>query len=588
MTSNESGSGTPRPEHPRPQQMREQWLSLNGTWTYAFGDGQNRFESAVAERPVERGPFASEITIPFAPEARLSGVGDTDFHEQIHYHRTVMVPEAWSDRRVFLHFGAVDFHTDVYVEGEYIGSHSGGSTPFSFDITHCVKPGTTAAITVSVQDYIHRADQASGKQSKRYASHGCLYTRTTGIWQTVWMEAIHPGGLAAVQIDTDAETQRITVRPSAVAGGGNREIELTVYPAVHPAPDDQPVARVRQHFSDGTPLTVEIRDAKLWFPGDPNLYGLVITVYEDGEQIDRVESYAGIRSVSVHDGKIWINGKSVFQRLVLDQGFYADGIWTAPSDEALRRDIELSMAAGFNGARLHQKVFEDRFHYWADRLGYITWSEWPSWGLDANSYAANRAFMTEIADTVAFLRNHPSIIAWTPFNESWFLENRRAYYINHTDAYRLCRTIDPSRPVNGSSGGIHFQTDIYTVHSYASTGEGIREKIGPPDAPNRPVARHAPPYDGQPFVVDEFGGVHWGDHGWGYGEGPTTEAELFARVGELVETLNSHPLVSGWCYTQLTDVEQEQNGVYTYNREEKFPTARWAEHFSRVPARFDM
>lgn len=568
--------------------MRDTWLSLNGRWSFEFGRERNDYGAEVTERPPRtEGAFTSEITVPFAPEAPLSGVGDTDFHQIIHYRRTITVPHEWAGHRVFLHVGAADFHTDVFIDGAYVGSHSGGSAPFTFDITAFAAPGSTTELTVSCQDFIHRADQASGKQSKRYASHGCFYTRTTGIWQTVWLEAIRPGGLHTVRIDTDASDGRIIVTPVAVAGGGRREMEITVYPDLS---EDRghPVARVRQPFADGVPIAVTVPDPTLWYPGDPHLYGLEFTVYQDGVAIDRVASYTGIRSVSIADGAICINGSSVFQRLVLDQGFYPDGIWTAPSDDALRRDIELSMAAGFNGARLHQKVFEDRFHYWADRLGYITWSEWPSWGVDANSLPATRAFMSEIADTVAYLRNHPSIIAWTPFNESWFLENRRAYYINHTEAYRLCRTTDPSRPVNGSSGGLHFQTDIYTVHAYDSTGEAVRTKLGPENDPFRPVARHAPPYEGQPYVVDEFGGIRWGDSGWGYGEGPATEDELFARVADVVDALNTHPLVAGWCYTQLTDVEQEQNGVYTYERREKFAAARWAEFFSRVPERFDM
>ncbi len=581
-------SRTPRPEHPRPQLMREHWLSLNGVWSFEFARTPHRYGTAVEEFVApDRGALEQEILVPFAPESPLSGIGDTEFHERVLYHRSVAVPAAWKDQRILLHFGAVDFHTDVYVNGSYAGSHTGGSAPFTLDITAWAQPGETVEVLVAVQDYIHLSNQASGKQSKRGKSYGCLYTRTTGIWQTVWLEAVSPGGIEDLVILTDPDQGSVTVIPSYVAGAAEAELTVTVFERVEETGEGEPLTSTRAICRNGVPVTLTIANARLWWPGDPWLYGLELSVTENGREIDRVQSYTGIRSVSCRGGALQINGESVYQRLVLDQGFYPDGIWTAPDDQSLRRDIEISMAAGFNGARLHQKVFERRFYYWADRLGYLTWAEWPSWGLDYNNHEATRAFVTELAETVSALRNHPSIVAWTPYNETWDVENRRAHRINHTEAYEMCRRLDPTRPVNSSSGGVHWKTDLYTVHDYSSDGASLTSRLGASDDPFRPVKRHAPRYEGQPYIVDEFGGVRWGSGGWGYGDGPATEEEFFERIADLMNALHDHPLVAGWCYTQLTDVEQEQNGVYTYSREKKFATERWAELFSRVPPGFD-
>ncbi|MFW6234116.1 MAG: glycoside hydrolase family 2 protein [Spirochaetota bacterium] len=578
----------PRKEHPRPQMERQSWLSLNGRWSFKVVDAPHRYGDRVEEfASPEEGPFEDEIIVPFAPESRLSGIGNTDFQERLLYHRTIEIPDAWNAHRVFLRFGGVDFHTDLYVNGIHAGSHTGGSDPFSIDVTDFVQAGREATLLVAVQDYIHTNNQTSGKQSKRAASYGCLYTRTTGIWQAVWLEAVHPCGIDDFVILTNPNSGEVTVIPQYLSVAPGTELEITVYQSIEDTGFSDPLVTTRVPCEHGVPVGVTVPDARLWWPGDPWLYGLQLRVREGNRIIDEVRSYTGIRSVSCRDGKICINGQSVYQRLVLDQGFYPDGIWTSPDDESFRKDIELSMEAGFNGARLHQKVFEDRFHYWADRLGYLTWAEWPTWGLDFNSYPATRAFFAELANTITALRNHPSIIVWTPFNETWDVQSRRTHRLNHVEAYKLCHSLDPTRPVNSSSGGVHYQTDVYTVHRYASSGEDLTRELGTKDNPFRAVARIASEYRGQPYIVDEFGGIGWGTDGWGYGEGPSTEAEFFERLRGLMEALNKHPLVAGWCYTQLTDVEQEQNGVYTYDRLEKFATKEWYECFANVPPGFD-
>ena len=601
---NSALSEVPRPEHPRPQLRRDRWINLNGAWTcrrHRRELGHLAEPALIGGRRLEPeavGPFLEQIIVPFAPESRLSGIGLTDFTEGIDYHRRLEIPADWQRLDLLLHFAGVDFHTDVYLDGHWAGSHSGGSAPFTVDVTPFARAGGVHDLTVVVQDYIHSGDQPGGKQSHHGDSYGCYYTRTTGIWQTVWMEAVHPSGLADLTVTSSVQTGALVCTPRLRSTRSSARLN------VRAAIDGHTVATASAPCSDGLPVRVLIPEPRLWSPEDPALYDLEIEV-ETGEGIvDRVTSYAGMREVVCRDGKVLLNGEPRYLRFVLDQGFYPDGIWTAPSDEALRRDIELSMAAGFNGARLHQKVFEDRFHYWADRLGYLTWSEWPSWGLEHNSTRLARTFLTEVREVVVHLRNHPSIIAWTPFNETARCTNPRAHRLNHTDAYDLCRSLDPTRPVNDASGYAHQRTDLWTVHTYVATGDELRAQLAPEQAdevagppyrnfPDREVA-----YAGQPYIVDEFGGIKWTGEAssnganvdrtqaWGYGGTPGTEREFLARLGGLVDALLSLDHVAGWCYTQLTDVEQEQNGVYFYDRREKFPADTVRAIFGREPKGF--
>ncbi len=545
------------------------------------------------------GPYGQQITVPFAPESALSGIAHPDFIDAMDYHRTISIPSDWKGKEVLLHFGGVDFHADVYVGGNWVGSHSGGSSPFSLNITRYAAPGSSVDLVIAVRDFINEGGQGGGKQTHYAQSYGCFYTRTTGIWQTVWLEAVDLAGVRDVQIIADVQRGAFALVPRYYRA------EASAVLTIKAKRDGVIVAEASAPCRDGIPVDLHVPDPVLWYPGSPELYELEFTVTRSGAVIDSVLSYGALREVTLRDGRFHINGKSIYLRLVLDQGFYPDGVWTAPSDEALKRDIELSMAAGFNGARLHQKVFEDRFHYWADRLGYLTWSEWASWGLDYNDYKAGRAFETEIREVVMHLRNHPSIIAWTPFNETRDFRNPRSHYLNHMDATSICRQLDPTRPVNDSSGYVHHDTDIFTVHTYKPNASELRKELAP-DAEGRPF-RNFPdydaPYEGQPYIVDEFGGIKWVGEldradananrkdltkAWGYGGTPRTQDEFFERLTGLVDTLLEFDHISGWCYTQLTDVEQEQNGVYHYDRTEKFPLARWREQFERKPEGYDL
>ncbi len=319
------------------------------------------------------------------------------------------------------------------------------------------------------------------------------------------------------------------------------------------------------------------------------MYDLVFEVLDGDTVIDTVQSYAGLRKIHVEGNRVFLNNEPLYQRLVLDQGFYPDGIWTAPTDEALKHDIELSMAAGFNGARLHQKVFEERFHYWADKLGYLTWGESSSWGLDVKDVVSARNFLAEWREIVTRDRNHPSIIAWTPFNETHDTGDTRQHYRLHSA--QLTRDLDPTRPVNDASGYVHVDTDLWTVHTYIQDPAILRDQLKPHpqygpfrNYPDREVA-----YAGQPYLVDEYGGIKWipredlvyADNSWGYGDAPQTLEEFYTRLEGLTDVILSYDHIVGYCYTQLTDIEQEQNGIYNYDRSEKFDMARIRRVFER-------
>ena len=311
---------------------------------------------------------------------------------------------------------------------------------------------------------------------------------------------------------------------------------------------------------------------------------------DGGLPVDTVRSYAGLRKVHIEGSRLFLNNQPIYLRLVLDQGFYPDGIWTAPSDAALKRDIELAMQAGFNGARLHQKVFEERFHYWADRLGYLTWGESSSWGMDLKEPVSARNFLNEWREIVTRDRNHPSIIAWTPFNETHDTGDGLQHGRVHTDAYDLTRELDPTRPVNDASGYVHIKTDLWTSHNYEQDPERLAAQLELKDGQ---VFRNYPereaPYAGQPYLVDEFGGIKWipperrpfAENSWGYGAGPRSLDEFYARLEGQVDVILGLDYVTGFCYTQLTDVEQEQNGIYNYDRSEKFDMPRIAAIFRK-------
>jgi len=557
----------PRPEYPRPNFVRPDWRCLNGMWEFEIDHGCSGHERGLQHAP----RLTERITVPFCPESRLSGIGYTDFMSAVWYRRVIDVPDEWAGRRVMLHVGASDFRTTVYVNGKEAGTHVGGYSPFAVDITDLLAKGENV-VTINAQDDTRSPSQPSGKQCDAYHSRGCHYTRTTGIWQTVWMEPVPALHVASLRLTPQLEAGAVVAEVRLSKPAPDHRVRLNAAAA------GEPVGAVELPVCGHTAVgALTVSTVRAWQPGDPFLYDLRVTVVDPaGEAVDTVDTYFGLRSLAWDGPALKLNGRPLFQRLILDQGFYPDGIYTARSDEALRADIEMSMAMGFNGARLHQKVFEPRFLYWADRLGYLVWGEMPSWGVGLRDYAGIHAFTQEWLSVVERDYSHPSVVGWCPFNETGpeGPETLRTMY-------RLTKALDPTRPCIDTSGYVHVETDLYDVHDYDQNPESFRARYAPfaeGGEPFRNNPRHDAPYKGQPYWVSEYGGIWWNpgqrdEEGWGYGERPRSEQEFLARYNALTETLLNHPRMCAFCYTQLTDVEQEVNGLYTYDRKPKFDPA---------------
>jgi beta-galactosidase/beta-glucuronidase len=570
----------PRPEYPRPLLKREQWACLNGAWTCRLDHGVSGLER---EWHKNRG-FETQIVVPFCLESALSGVGHTDFVRALWYHRTFVLPRQWAGQRILLHFGAVDYECEAFVDGVSVGTHYGGSSSFSLDITRLVRAGEPHHLVVRVYDDIRAGRQPAGKQSTEYRSSGAKYTRVTGIWQTVWLEAVDPRGLEDCTIVADLDGGALMLTPVFMKGGGR-------FRAVARTDEGEIAGEVTSAAVSGVPVRLPLDIVRPWSPDSPHLYALeLVTTGADGEPVDTVSSYAGLRTVRVDGDRLLLNGEPLYLRFVLDQGYYPDGIWTAPSDEALRNDIELALDAGFNGARLHQKVFEQRYHYWADRLGFLTWAESANWGMDHGDPGAARNFLGEWHRIVTRDRNHPSIIAWTPFNETPMLEGKRGRVHDELvcDVYEMTRALDPTRPVNGCSGWHQCRTDLFTAHNYQQNANRLARDLAGDGPEHRFInwPERQAPYEGQPYFLDEFGGTRWGlvrkERAWGYGDDPESEQEFLDRVDALTDAVLQTPYVAGYCYTQLYDIEQEQNGLYTYERRAKFDMNRVASIFGKT------
>ncbi len=550
----------PRCEHPKPQFERACWQNLNGEWDFCFDNGRSGEARKLYE---DFSAFDKKITVPFCVESELSGIGCKDFTYGVWYKKEVELSAAEAAKRTVLHIGAADYKTTVYVNGVKCGVHEGGYVSFFFDISEAVKEGKNI-IVINCEDDTRCPMIPRGKQSEEYYSHGCDYTRTTGIWQTVWLEFTEKTFVQSVKYFPDPLTCSLTVEAKLC---GKADLCVKAFY------EGAEMGEKRIENAAGTvTLTVELKEAHLWEVGKGRLYDLDITFGED-----KINSYFGLRSVCFEGYKFMLNGKSVFQRLVLDQGFYPDGIYTAPTDEALRNDILLSMKLGFNGARLHEKVFEERFLYYCDRAGYLVWGEHPNWGLDHTAPESIYHFLPAWLDEVNRDFNHPAIIGWCPFNETWDIRGKKQYDPLLALVYKATKSADATRPCIDTSGNYHVATDIFDVHDYeqnpAEFAEHFKDFVEKGEFYNHCNNRQE--YKkGMPFFVSEYGGIKWsretGGKAWGYGNAPATEEEYKARYKGLTDVLLDNEHMFGFCYTQLTDIEQEQNGCYYYDRTEKF------------------
>ena len=562
-----------RTEHPKPQFMREKWLNLNGEWQFEIDNSNSGEERKLFESNKE---FSLKINVPFCPESKLSGIENVDFMNAVWYKRDFEITEKQIGDLIFLHFGAVDYEAIVYINGQKCFTHKGGYVSFCVDITDYVKIGTNT-LTVNAIDDTRNRLIPSGKQSKKFYSYGCFYTRTTGIWQTVWLEFVPKTHIEKVKYVTTPSNASINIS-AELCGSGTFSAEAFY--------NGKPVGKNSITSNGGvTNITIALSEKHLWEVGNGRLYDLVLTYGED-----KVNSYFGLRSLQLDGHKFLINDKSVFQRLVLDQGFYPDGIYTAPSDSELIADIERSLAIGFNGARLHEKVFEERFLYHCDRLGYIVWGEYPNWGLD-HSYADSiYAILPEWLEEIERDFNHPAIVGWCPFNETWDEHGRKQFDDLLSLVYKSTKAADPTRPCIDTSGNFHVITDIYDLHDYEQDPEVFSKHYEPLGKNNNfefhSAFENRQHYNGKkPFFISEYGGIAWTDQdGWGYGKSAKTSEEFLSRLKALTDTLLDNSLMFGFCYTQLTDVEQEQNGLFTYDRKSKFEAETIRKIISRKAA----
>jgi len=560
---------TPRPEYPRPEMVRAEWMNLNGWWDFAL----DLAASGEEKEFVQGRGFDKKILVPFAPESPLSGIGNLDFMDAVWYKRSFVVPEAWKGKRILLHFEACDYETTVWLNGKRIGCHQGGYTPFSFDITDHLRPGENLLVVRAFDD-VRSGLQPAGKQSKRLHSYSCLYRRTTGIWQTVWIEPVAENFIEKYTVvpDVDNGEALVSVYLHSAPEGGTVGLRVSAGGRMEFAAE-KPAARILS-------FAVKLKNPKLWEIRQPHLYDLELFYSRKDKVEDRIRGYFGLRKIETRDGKIYFNNRPLFLRTVLDQGFYPDGIYTAPSDEALKNDILISLGLGFDGARLHQRVFERRFLYWADKLGYIVWGEYADWGIDLSRPESYLIFTREWAEAMERDIHHPSLIGWCPLNERW--ETTFPGLIE--GIFRLTKRLDPTRPAIDASGGYHFASpDVYDSHNYEqdvakfkAAYDGLLES--PPIVfVNGEKEKHTP-YRGQPYFVSEYGGIWWNpgqkdEKAWGYGARPRSEEEFLERYKRLTEALLFNPKVAGFCYTQLYDIEQEVNGLYTFDREAKFDPA---------------
>ena len=585
-------TSVPRPEYPRPQFRREGWTNLNGKWRFAFDDDNvglaERWQDASPEGlDADTSPFDLSITVPFCFQSELSGIGETAFHDVVWYARTFDYAPG-DDERLLLHFGAVDYRATVWVNGVQVASHEGGHTPFSADVTDALTgEGGTNVLIVRAEDPSRDVTIPRGKQYWKEESEGIFYTRTTGIWQTVWLEPVNRQRIASLRLtpDVDAASIGLDVEVEGVERGMGLRAGITFEGAsvledtmgLWSSRVERSLPLLRRGAAPETAHLSAWPAAALWSPEEPNLYDLKLELLdESGVVLDTVESYFGMRKMETRDGRIFLNGRPLYQRLVLDQGYFPEGILTAPTDDDLRRDVELVKEMGFNGARKHQKVEDPRWLYWADTLGLLVWGEM------ANAYQYSPDYVgritTEWQEALARDYNHPSIVAWVPMNESWGVPNlaRDPAQRHHLLAlYHLTRSLDATRPVVSNDGWEHAVTDLCAIHDYRDA-EALRESYATPGSAvaatpaGRPIYVPGHSYEGEPVLITEFGGIAFaGDEaGWGYSTVSDAE-EFLARYGSLIEALSQSDTVQGFCYTQLTDVEQEVNGLLTYDRRPK-------------------
>jgi beta-galactosidase/beta-glucuronidase len=540
-----------RAEYPRPQFVRQDWKSLNGLWEFAFDDA----DKGRKERWSSGKALPDKILVPFTFEAALSGIGKgQEIHERVWYRRTFDVPAGWGGKQVLLHFGAVDWESTVWVNGQEMGRHRGGYAPFSYDITKALKTDGPQEVVVAVYDPADPKKGAYQPKGKQLGSHGIWYTRTTGLWQSVWLEPVASQHLGAVRVQPDLAGEKVTITSDLLFRGVFRLRAVVTL-------DGKEVARAESSGAapGGARVDVSVKSPHPWSPEAPTLYDIALTLQVGDRVTDEVKTYTAFRSVGLENKRITLNGAPYFLRGVLDQGFWPDGVYTPPTDAAIKYDIEMTKAFGLNLARKHVKVEDPRWYYYCDKLGLLVAQDMPS-SHNLESAEAKLNFEHEWREVIETLRHHPCIILWIPFNEDW---GKPGEFQDHI--VDVTRAADPDRPIIDASGWAQrSKTDITDIHDYKND-----------------LKKHANPNPRRPTWIGEYGGValpvegHTWVKGWGY-QTVKTPQELVEKYKFLTDQINEAPGLSGFVYTQLTDVEQELNGLMTYDRLPKATPERFA------------
>ncbi|MBM7551461.1 glycoside hydrolase family 2 protein [Thalassobacillus pellis] len=567
-----------RNEYPRPQFVREDWVNLNGEWNFSFDDGNK----GLQEKWYHAFPKEKKIVVPFAYQTEKSGINDPSFHDVVWYHREFDFPEAWEGKELLLHFGAVDYRAWVYVNGELVTFHEGGNTPFHANITHALQSGGNDLV-VRVEDPSTDETIPRGKQYWHEKPESIFYTRTTGIWQTVWMEPVDQTRLDYIRWTPHIDRGDIELEADfSEHNGEDVELEVTIKFDGNTIISERSKVfekylkrsyNLRNRFTDRSNIH---HSGWYWTPESPNLFDVELKLVKDGKTTDKVDSYFGMRKVSIDDGEFRLNNKPYYQKLVLDQGYFPEALLTAPTDDDLKEDIVLAKKMGFNGARKHQKVEDPRYLYWADKLGFLVWGEMAN----AAEYSedAVRRISSEWGEAVKRDYSHPCIVAWVPLNESWGISrvaHEKQQQHHSLGMYYLTKSLDTTRPVLSNEGWEHTISDICGVHNYRSADimtdyfKDIESATVTTPA-DRPVYAEGFRYQGEPILVTEYGGIAYeiGEKGWGYSS-VTSSEDLVEEYRKQTTALQQSPVLQGYCYTQLTDVEQEINGLLTYDRKPK-------------------
>ncbi|MVA74463.1 glycoside hydrolase family 2 [Auraticoccus sp. F435] len=583
--------------HPRPQLRRDSYRCLDGRWEFAHDD-----EDTGLDAGWHRGttPLPQRIEVPFCPESQASGIGDTGFHPVLWYRRSLRLDEVEPGSAVLLHLGAVDHTCQVWLDGELVAEHRGGMTPVTADLTGVLRPGQEHWLVVRAADDPTDAAQPRGKQDWRTTTQGIFYDRTSGIWQTVWLEVVPRHHVTELHWSPDLAHESVHAGLAfsrALPAGSTVRVALRFE-------DEQLAEQTVAVTGRRADLTLHLpalanamgRQRLLWSPEQPRLVDAEVELLVPGAAPDRVDSYLGLRSTEVRDGRFVLNGRPYFLRMVLEQGYWPESHLTAPTPEARRREVELIKQLGFNGARIHQKVEDPRFLYWCDRLGLAVWGEM------ANAFVfrpdAAEQLTREWLDVVRRDRSHPCIVTWVPLNESWGVPHiavrpDQAHFASAL--YHLTKAVDPTRPVISNDGWEHTESDIWSVHDYSPEPESIRSRYGTTEAVRRTLTdrgpgRHRALLHGdaegplRPVMITEMGGLSWapaaGQRWFGYAT-IGSEEELLASITELVAAVTDSPDVAGFCWTQLTDTAQETNGLLRDDRSPKVDPARLHEAFTR-------